>query len=478
MRGIFIINRFFYGTLFFIILSCKVYSQFGSSGTLDARSIGMAKTYIATSQGIQSIGTNPANLSLMGDNSVEFYTVFPLPLLSFHSGTDFMTLENFNYYFGGVDGSARYLTEDDKRKFNDLFNNGGLIFANFSTTLLSISIQPSIEFGTIALTMNDYAGGSFTIPKAFIDLGLNGNQPGRNYDFSDEKFKSWWIRNYSLSYSRELLNDPEESLSKVLAGFSIKLLHGYYYAGIEEIRSDIQTSSMHEIAGNADMTGYSSFSSAFGVKYDFDSVDQKSNLSLFMPPAGNGFGFDIGASLLFDNTWSLSFAVTDIGKINWAQNTAKFSLTGDFFIDDLTDQEQLDSLEDKISRSSEKIGSFSTGLPTALRIGTGCFLNEENNFLPGNLSLGLDFNQGLNDLPGNSKKPRISFGMEWKPGDWIPYFRSGISIGGAEGFGWAFGLGMYSPIIDFNFATSNFQGIIVPSTVKQISIAFDSKWKF
>ena len=75
---------------------------------------------------------------------------------------------------------------------------------------------------------------------------------------------------------------------------------------------------------------------------------------------------------------------------------------------------------------SRGIESFSTGLPTAFRFGLGFMLNEEDNFLPGTLLLGLDYNQGFNDLPGNSKTPRVSFGFEWKPGDWIPYLRSGV----------------------------------------------------
>ena len=437
--------------MYFLIIT---FPQFGSSGTVDARSTGLAKTYNSTSMGIYAIGINPANLSIMEEGSVEFSTIIPLPFISFHSGTDFLSMNQLNYYFGGVDGKARVLTEKDKQNFNDLFSDGGAVFANFSTTLLSFALKPSTDAGTFALSIIDFAGGNVTIPQAIVDLGLNGNQPGKKYDFNDEKFKSWWIRNYGISYSREFPMESESWIKNLSAGVSFKLVHGYYYAGIEKVNTNLETGSYNEIQGNADMVGYSAFSDAFGVKYDFDSTEHESKFGLFMPPAGKGLGFDLGLSFLLEGNLNVSFAVTDIGSINWTKNAAKFNAEGEIFIDDLTNEDQLDSLKDKFTGDAESIASFSSGLPTVFRFGLGYTLNEEDNFLPGTLLLGLDYNQGFNDLPGNSKTPRVSFGFEWKPGDWIPYLRSGVSIGGADGFAWALGLGMYTGVIEFNFATS------------------------
>lgn len=471
------INQLFI-ILFVASVSPLTFPQFGSSGTVDARSIGLAKTYTSTATGIYSIGINPANLSRMEEGEVELSTIIPLPFISFHSGTDFLSVNQLNYYFGGVNGKARVLTETDKKNFNDLFSDGGFVFANFSTTLFSFAWKPGIEEGIFAFSISDFAGGNFTVPQAIVDLGLNGNQPEKKYDFNDEKFKSWWIRNYGISYSREFQLEPENWLRSISAGISFKLVHGYYYAGIEKINSNLATGTYNVIQGSADMLGYSAFADGFGVKYDFDSLDHEANFSLFMPPAGKGLGFDFGLSFLLEDNLFFSLALTDIGSINWTKNAAKFKAVGEFLIDDLTNQLQLDSLKDKFTGNAERIESFSTGLPTALRLGFAYFLNDEENFLPGTLLLGLDYNQGFNDLPGNSKTSRISFGFEWKPADWIPYFRSGISLGGTDGFAWAFGLGMYAGIIEFNFATSYFQTIVSPNSTKQISFAVGSKWKF
>lgn len=468
----------FITVLLFIIFPCEIFSQYGSYGTVDSRSIGLAKTYTTSSNGIYAVGINPANLFQMEEGSVELSTLLPLPFISFHTGTDFLSVEQLKYYFGGVDGKARVLTEEDKRELNSLFEKGGNLFTSFSTTLLSFALKPSIDVGSFAFTVSDFAGGNAKIPQAIVDLGLNGNYVDKKYEFNDENLSSWWIRNYGVSYAREFLFDSEDWLKQISAGVSFKLVHGFYF--IELVKSDsyLFTDVNHQIEAKADMIGYSAFSDGFGVKYDFDSTNRQSNFSLFMPPAGKGFGFDFGLSLLSSDSWQFSISLTDIGKINWTENAAIFKTEGKAVINDFTDQEQLDSLKDKFTGKGDRIENFSSGLATALRLGISRKLNDEENFLPGTMLLAFDYNQGFNNLPGNSTNPRLSLGIEWKPADWIPYLRSGVSFGGAEDFAWALGLGIYTDLLDFNFATSYFQSVISPNSSKQISLALDSRWKF
>ena len=66
--------------------------------------------------GIYSLGINPANLSIMDEGSVEFSTLIPFPYVSVHSGTDFLSMNQLNYYFGGVNGKARVLTDRRQTK--------------------------------------------------------------------------------------------------------------------------------------------------------------------------------------------------------------------------------------------------------------------------------------------------------------------------------------------------------------------------
>ena len=97
---------------------------------------------------------------------------------------------------------------------------------------------------------------------------------------------------------------------------------------------------------------------------------------------------------------------------------------------------------------------------------------------PGSLLLAFDYDQGLNEMPGNSLQPRFSIGAEWKPMNYFPYLRSGFSLGGERGFRWAFGLGVDAGIVELHFATSDMQSVVVPNGTKTISVSFGSRWKF
>jgi hypothetical protein len=115
-------NLKIYLTLLVLLFSIPVYAQYGSVGVKDARSMGLGKTHNATSSGIFSVGINPANLSYESQNLFEIATVLPLPTISLRTGTDFISFNEFNYYFGGVNGEPRYLTDEDKEKLNSLFD--------------------------------------------------------------------------------------------------------------------------------------------------------------------------------------------------------------------------------------------------------------------------------------------------------------------------------------------------------------------
>ncbi len=470
-------KNLFITTLVLIIAASSTFAQFGSVGAVEARSMGMAKTYNATSRGVMSIGINPANLIYNKPNDFELATVLPLPMVTLRSGTDFMSIDEVNYYFGGVDGKARILTADDKKNFNDLFKDGGFIFMNIATRLLTVSYNSTPDIGAFAFSINDVVGGKFYFPQALVDIALTGNPTGKTYDFNDADGKAWWLRNYSLSYAREIPEIPQSIFDKIGAGITLKLVQGFAYAGVEHSNTNLTTGTGNAITGTADFLSYTAFSEDFGVKYDFDSVETKSNMGLFPSTAGSGFGIDIGFTAAMDK-WNFALAITDIGSITWKNHTAQFSATGDLYIDDFTDQDQLDTLKEKITGKAAPIGEFSTSLATAFRMGASYMFDVEDDVIPGTLLLALDYNQGFNDLPGNSKSPRFSIGTEWKPMDYIPYVRMGFSFGGADGFNWGFGLGFDAGIVEFNLATSDFQAFVAPNSAKYISVAMGSRWKF
>ncbi|RPI72959.1 MAG: hypothetical protein EHM47_07085 [Ignavibacteriales bacterium] len=465
--------RFLGPVIFLISINC--FAQYGSIEVKDARSIGMGKTANAVSEGLYSIGINPSNL-ISGKNNFEIATFLPLPIVTFRTGSDFISFDEFNYYFGGVNGEPRYLTEDDKKNLNSLLKDGGLLFASANVELFSFSYKPGKSVGAFAFSVYDIASLRMNIPTAIIDIALSGNPVGTTFNLDEGEIKGWWIRNYVLSYAKEL---PEiKILENFSAGISLKLIHGFSYVGTHQNSTHFTTGQGAEISGQTDITGYSSFSNNFGVSYDFDSISRESDFNLFPSPAGTGLGFDVGFSASLNDKWKFSLSVTDIGSINWSDNVAEFSSFGYIYLDDLTNREQRDSVKEIITGDSRKIESVSTSLATALRLGTAYLFGGDLKSWPGSLLIAFDYNQGFNDMPGNSLEPRFSVGTEWKPMNYFPYLRTGFSIGGERGFNWAFGLGIDAGLLELHFATTDMQSVFAPNSSKAISVSLSSRWKF
>ena len=73
----------------------------GSISYPDARSVAMGSQFAVTSLGVYSVSSNPANLAI-SKNKIEIATVLPIPNFSGSTGSDFMSVSDLNYYFGGV----------------------------------------------------------------------------------------------------------------------------------------------------------------------------------------------------------------------------------------------------------------------------------------------------------------------------------------------------------------------------------------
>ncbi|HZW40450.1 MAG TPA: DUF5723 family protein [Ignavibacteriaceae bacterium] len=467
-------NKFF-KILVATIIPFFTYAQYGSTGLSNSMNMGMGNTHNAYSFGIYSLGVNPANTLNADDNSFEFNVI---PLIGTRGGTNFISVNEFNYYFGGVDGEARKLTQDDKDNLINLFNNGGRVSADVNVQNLSFVYKVSDKIGAFGFAIDDAMGMNLQLPYSVPELLLSGNILNRNFLFNDAFIKTWWLRYYSLSYAREIENIGSKLFSKVTAGISLKLVNGFYYVGSERINTYLNTSNT-EITGNADLLIRSAFSENIGMNYDFDSLsNKKSSMGVFPSPAGKGYGVDLGISTFLNDNIVFSIALTDLGSVNWTRNTAEYSSQGKILIDDITNEQQIDTLKNKITGEGKYINGFSTPLPTAFRFGAAIKFNSDDDFIPGQLVAAFDYNQGFNDMPGNSIKPRFSLGIDWKPVDWVPYIRTGVSIGGPDKFNWALGLGFNMNIAEINIATSDMQSLASLNDAHRVSFSFGTKFKF
>ncbi len=467
---------------FLFVPSLFLAQGLGSIGNSDAISSGMANTYVSNSRGAYSVYKNPANLSFNEIGSVEIATIFPIPNFSTIAGTDFMSVSEFNYFFGGDgNGNPRHLNDEDKARFVNLFEDGGQIFADLSVNYLSVVFNAGEDVGTFAFSMSDNVSELTVIPQGLVELAMYGNPPGSVYELNDMRFSANAMRDFTLSYSRDItdLFGDLLDLDNVSAGISLKYIQGLAYAETESVNMVFTTNEDHSINVSGQFIGYASTSPDFNFDYGVDSTDsddKEFDFSLMPETAGAGVGIDFGLTAKMD-AFTFGFAITDIGGITWNNNVVKYE--SDFSIDilDATDEGILDSLEEAIKADGVYIDEVTSSLPTALRLGASVQVDELIGAIPGRLLVALDYNQGFNDVPRNSKNPRFSLGIEWRPWEIWP-LRTGFSVGGRDGFYWSVGSGIDVDLFEFSFALTNFNGWVQANETNRLALTLGSRWRF
>ena len=368
--------------IIFLVNDGFAYSQ--SRDAVNARSSAMAKTFTSSSYGIDAIGKNPANLYQDSSKHVELIIPLPLPNLSINAGTNFFSLDDYNYFFGVKNKDAngkdigRILTPSDKDRLKNLFSDGGNIYFDASFVLFGISLMPTHSSGTFAFTISDIISANATFPKSMVDIAMDGNISNSVYNFNDTQFKAWWLRKYSFSYAHEINIFPN-IFKSLTAGVSINFIQGFVYAGIDHINTQLQTGDENVITGQSDYQAHAAFSPSFNVKYDFDkSAKTNNSISLFPTPAGTGTGIDFGVDAKLSEFFSIGFAITDIGSINWNKNAAEYTSNKALYIDDITNKDEIDTLKDHLidKNSGKYVNSFSTKTSNGSAFGLFFTVNE------------------------------------------------------------------------------------------------------
>ena len=471
--------------LLFIFSNLILAQGFGSSGALGARNIALGGTNAVSARGVHAIGVNPANLAIQQKHKIEISTLIPLPTLNISAGNDFITLDDYKYFFTGVEDengsiNGRYLGTSEKSKFLDLFERGSMVNTNFGTTILSTSVYLDKKIGAFGFSISDLTSIQASLPTQMFELALYGNEVNKVFDLTDMDVKAWYLRNYSLSYSRDLSEYFPDAFRFFSAGLTLKLVHGYFYAGVDKINTTLKTQTDYGILINGDSRMLVAASPSFGIIHDFEDEEiiRNSSPGLFNAPAGTGFGLDFGFYADLNKVWSIAFALTDLGSTNWTKGTVQYTSESDFLLDDVSDEELVDSLSNAITGEGSYTSAFSTSLSTAMKMGVGFRVDKllKGNF-PGTLLFEFNYHQGFNEMPSNSKNPRFTVGSEWYPLGWFN-LRTGISAGGYDGFNWAFGFGFDSGLIDFDFATAYTHSLLNGNNAKRLGFAMSTRWKF
>jgi hypothetical protein len=414
----------------------------------DVQGIGMARTFTASTHGLDAAGINPANL-IGGDR--EYVIQFGLPRVGMHVGSDFLTYDLYEKYFTGIKTDsgrvARYLTDTDKQDILNSFPDGvGTLSAD--AELRPIGLMVKLGFGALALTVTERVASSASIPHEYAEFLFYGNTPGSVYDFSQTHLAGSWTREYGLTFATQLPDLP--FFSNVTGGVGLKLVHGFAYAELDRFNTSLITSTSGVLTGTLDLHARTS-------RIDELTDAYSGPFSPFPAPAGTGIGIDLGMAGSLTEYMRVGISVTDIGSLTWTRNVEEVTADSTLVVSDPLDPDQNNGIQDAVNGKSKPGADFTTSLPTMLRIGVAVDLHKVpffQSFIVGELMVAADYNQGLADAAGSPRNPRVSLGMQWSPLPFLP-LRTGVSFGGTDHYNWALGFGFHLGVFDIDFASEN-----------------------
>ncbi len=465
------------------IINFQVNPGSSISGVIRCRFVGTGKD-AQTSQEEKVITFEEAGFEVKETKTLIYndrssFTMSLIPQFGIGIGANFLGYQIYLDYFTGVDSAGekvgKHLNYEDKQRILNSFNEElGTLLTQIDVKALNLAFR--IKNVGIGLALRERAFSRFEMQRDFVRFLLYGNPPSSIYSF-DIGVGGTWLREYSVSVGTKL---PFEliAIKNINVGVGVKLIQGFGFTGSENLGLTIETADSSR--------GYEMTANIRGVVkragVDFLDPDKDAKFTPFPTPAGTGLGFDIGVSAEILGLFTAGVSITDIGSINWTKNAVIVSGDTTFKFSGYTTQERIDSLRESFEnyvKSSErkKYESFSTGLPTAIRFGVATDLKTLVPLFPGRMLISADYFQPIGDEQMMFKKSRLALGLEWRLLDFLP-LRTGISIGGFEGFALSAGMGLNLPGLEFNIATGNLNEIMSGGDLRNFSFATELRLKF
>jgi hypothetical protein len=430
----------------------------------NVQGMGMARTFVASSRGLDAVGINPANLAVPDEGTVS------LSLIRFgvHVGNDFLNYGMYKDYFTGVETDSgrvgRFLTDADKQNVLKSFPDGvGRIASQIEVRPVGLAVQLG-DFGTVALSVTECVMINGMVPRDYAAFLLYGNTPGSVYDFSSTSAYATWMREYALSFGTAL--PCPAFLNSLSVGASVKLIHGLGYFGIQRFNTRLETGADGILNGKIDVLG------RLAGMESFRGTDN-AGFQMFPAPAGTGFGFDLGVASDVSDYMRVGMAVTDIGSVEWTRGVEEMYAVAAIRMDDPLSGAQRDSIEEAVHGETRPGENFSSELPTTFRAGVALELHRVpalKSFLVGEWTLACDYNLGLVDGAGTARLGRFSTGLEFRPWGFLP-LRTGVSFGGTDGFTFALGFGLHSGVFDLDFASEHLNFLLKEESLAHGSVA-------
>lgn len=439
------------------------------------RALGMARVLGPVARGIHAFGINPANLALP-DNSR-----FGLSFLPFgvRISSNLISYDIYQEYFTGVlqpDGSRkpRYLNTEDKMRILESMESGlGTTRMDVDAIIVGMSFSFRGRIG-VGFSVSDHLGGKLVLPKDYARFFLFGlDSSGSKYVFDGTEVSAWWWREFNVSAGMAIpveLNPFED----FYAGVGVKVLKGYGMIQTSHYRASIANVPLGGNQYRADLK-FDYLTRRSGIDFFRESSNE---IPIFPMPAGNGFAVDLGLACTIRGI-SLHLGVSDIGTVRWKRNLTETYGSYNLSIDDPLSQANEDSIQEAGKGKNRPGGEFTTSLPTILRLGAAMSSDRTPllHFLPGELFVAAEYQQGLSSSMGGTTTPRLALGLEYKVISFLP-LRTGVSVGGDEPFRWAAGIGLDFEYVRVDVATENVGILFFPNQLTMISLAAGLEIRF
>jgi hypothetical protein len=384
-----------------------------------ARSLGLAGCYTTLSSGIEAPFWNPANLGFPQNPKFSFN----LFSLGAKLGNNSFSVKDYNQYNG------KFLNPSDKEKIlNSIPSQGFDMNLDLGASALGFSL------GQFAVT-SQFSGISFlSLPKDPFELALMGNKLNEHTILDQANSEACAYFSLIISHGRRLFLIKGKD---IFAGINLRWIRGIAYQKTVKAEGDFITRET-EIQGEANFISRQAM-------------------------GGEGYGIDLGLASILNENWTLGFFIINpLNQIKWSKKAQEKVYR--IVVDSLTLESSSDDSVVKDEDFTRDLGSFITQLPTVINLG----LSRKTS----GLSLSLNWEQGFKNCAGSTNTPKVSLGTEYYLLSWLP-LRSGISIGGREGFVFATGLGIDLGSSHLDFGLSTQKGIL-PSYGKGISLAVTS----
>lgn len=413
---------------------------------LDMQGLALSRSTVASARGLNAITTNPAGLALQPSRSISF-TIMPFGTMA---GTNFMSVEDFKYYFGGDgtedangDPNPRVLNEQETAKLADIIDGGRV--AGHAEAMPFGFLYYDETVGAIGFALTTTVQSATVFPSDFGAF-LRGDAGRRSIVLDNSQTGYARYSTYQLDYARSLFSgDSTNKIANFSIGAAVKLIRGYSYLESTE-------GSYAKISPFTPQGWDSTQNLAVDINYqtrsagldEFDNFQASSVFGLG-DAAGTGFGADIGAVMTLRTretagpAISLGLSLMDAGVITWENNLEEATIR---VVDTISaiygDSTQFDQYN---STTRTDIAAFTTQLPMHLRFGGALYLDNmiENFTVP--IMVTMEYSQGLNKIGANTTDPRFAMGFEYTSMGWIPSIRTGFQVGGLQGFQWSGGLG-------------------------------------